>query len=73
MLGFVTKLVGDGGSAPTEPEETGDRDERPAARLYECPDCESVYLSLDLEDCRTCGTGVERVPSERDLGFGTGQ
>lgn len=69
MLGFVTKLVGERGHAPDESDATDGRDGRLQTRLYECPDCESVYLAEDLSTCGSCHVAVEPVPSERDLGF----
>lgn len=69
MMGFVTRLIGERREPPEESSATAGRDHRPSARLYECPDCESVYLSRDLETCRSCDTGVESVPTEHDLGF----
>ena len=80
MLGFVSRLVGERGSAPEEPDAVEERDERdqrderdgrPPTRLYQCPDCESVYLSADLSTCESCETGVDPVPTERDLGYGS--
>ena len=72
MLGFVTRLVGDRDGAPDESDAADGRKGREPTRLYECPDCESVYLSADQTNCGSCDTGVEPVPSEHDLGFGTG-
>lgn len=72
MLGFVTRLVGDDGRSPDEADAADGREGRQRTRLYECPDCELVYLSADLAHCGSCGTGVEPVPSESDLGFGSG-
>jgi len=40
-----------------------------ATRLYECPDCGTVYVATELETCSDCGTRVDRIPSERDLGL----
>lgn len=74
MLGFVSRLVGERGSAPDGPDGADgpdERDGRPPTRLYEYPDCESVYLSEALENCGSCGTDVDRVATERDLGYGT--
>ncbi|QLD88047.1 hypothetical protein HWV07_02925 [Natronomonas salina] len=71
MLGFVTRLVGDGASSDDGADAESAGDGRQQTRLYECPDCESVYLSTDLATCESCNTGVERVPSEHDLAFGT--
>lgn len=73
MLGFVTRIVGDGGSPRDGSEAEDGEDGRRQTRLYECPDCESVYLSTDLASCESCDTGVERIPSERDLAFGSGE
>lgn len=83
MLGFVSRLVGDDGNSPdesdagetdaSESDTAADRHGREPTQLYECPDCESVYLSADLSVCASCDTGVEPVPSERDLGYGTGE
>lgn len=69
MLGFVTRIVGEDGSPPEEPAAG---DGRPPTGLYECPECGSVYLSEAKATCRSCDTDVEAVPTERDLGFGTG-
>lgn len=69
MLGFVTRLVGDDGGPPGDPAVV---DERSRTGLYECRDCGSVYLSEAKATCRSCGTDVEAVPTERDLGFGAG-
>jgi uncharacterized protein YlaI len=82
-LGFVSRLVGERGSDPEPPDVTdggdegdqrgdGDqRDGRSPIRLYECPDCESVYLSTDLSTCESCDAPVDQIPSERDLGYGS--
>lgn len=70
----------DGSDRPTGPDDAeavdgrddrDGRDERQPIRLYECPDCESVYLSEDLSTCRSCDTRVDSVPSEHDLGYGS--
>lgn len=71
MLGFVTRFVGERGRSQEETDRVEAGDGRPPSRLYECPDCESVYLSEDLEICDSCRTGVVPVPTERDLGYGS--
>ena len=73
MLGFVTRLVGDEDRSPDGSDAEDGREGRPQTRLYECPDCDSVYLSADLANCESCDTDVEQVPSEHDLGFGSGE
>lgn len=44
----------------------------PPAQLYECPDCGTVYISVEMKSCRSCGTSVTRVQTERDLEFTSG-
>lgn len=41
-----------------------------STNLYECGDCETVYISEEMDACPECGCGVESVPTERDLGIG---
>lgn len=71
VLGFVTRFVGEREGSLEEAGGMDGRGGRPPTRLYECPECESVYLSEYLETCRSCRTAVEPVPSERDLGYGS--
>ena len=73
MLGFVSRFVGEDGNSPDGTDVEQERNERVPTRLYECPECEAVYLSADLAVCPSCETEVEPVPSEHDLGFGTGE
>lgn len=56
-------------------EETRGRNgERPEpGRLYECPDCGTVYISTDPQPCSDCDSDVENVPNERDLGLNTNE
>lgn len=37
--------------------------------LYECDECETTYISTEMETCPACRTGVESVATERDLGL----
>lgn len=64
---LVTRLLGANTGSPGRPG-TGTADGS-SARLYECPDCGAVYLSTELESCPACDTGVESVPTERDLRY----
>jgi hypothetical protein len=68
---LVTRLLGTraAASASEEPSATGGSTEAPSARLYECPDCDAVYLSTGLDSCAACHTSVESVPTERDLRY----
>lgn len=65
---LVTRLLGASTGSPGGPP-TGGTADGPSARLYECPDCGAVYLSTELESCAACDTGVESVPTERDLRY----
>lgn len=40
-----------------------------SADLYECPDCETTYISSAMDDCPECRASVEAVPDEHDLGI----
>lgn len=67
MGGIISKWVDrmvDG--APADDEEGGDR---PASSLFECPACDAVYVGTDPQSCPECGSPVERVPNERELGI----
>lgn len=48
-------------------EDDGEADrtqqDAPRAALFQCPDCESVYVAVDKGRCETCETAVEQVPS----------
>ena len=58
-----------------EAEETrrGDGEDPEPGRLYECPDCGTVYISTDPQPCSDCDSDVENVPNERDLGISTNE
>lgn len=46
-----------------EDDEDPGLPEGPQAALFQCPDCESVYVAIDKRTCTACETAVERVPS----------
>lgn len=71
MLGFVSRLVGESTAASGSSGAADEGAGPPSTRIYECPDCESVYLAEDQTSCRSCETDVEAVPTEHDLGFGS--
>lgn len=54
---------GDGGAGPTP------TDARDSAGLYQCPDCETTYITGEMETCPECRRPVEAVPDGRDLGM----
>lgn len=35
----------------------------PSAGLYQCQNCESVYVATEKERCRNCDVTVEEVPA----------
>lgn len=37
--------------------------------LYTCPNCETTYISSDMQSCPECGGSVDQIPSESDLGL----
>lgn len=67
-LSGVVSAVGDQfGRSKEATDEDGHRDASPAdgpqSSLFQCPDCESVYVAVDKERCTACETAVEQVPS----------
>lgn len=49
-------------------EEADERDREPS-QLYRCRSCSVTYISMGMDSCPKCNTGVSTIPSERDLGF----
>ena len=78
MVSPITRLVGsvsewfrndagedarDGaGKGPAATQRRGDGTTREAS-LFQCPDCEAVYVATDKDTCSTCGAAVDQVPS----------
>jgi rubrerythrin len=48
---------------------SGETERQTSTTLYECPACETVYISEGMESCPECGDGVEHVPDEREIGL----
>lgn len=46
-----------------EDDEDPTPPEGPQPALFQCPDCESVFVAVDKQTCATCETDVEQVPS----------
>jgi uncharacterized paraquat-inducible protein A len=38
--------------------------------LYSCDDCETTYISEELQTCPRCDEPVESTPDEYELGIG---
>lgn len=69
ILDLFASTIGRGADSPGESSDVTDAAETPSTRLYECPDCGTVYIATELESCSDCDTRVDRIPSERDLGL----
>jgi DNA-directed RNA polymerase subunit RPC12/RpoP len=70
ILGRVVSTLRSDGDSGGDPG--GEAADPARTHLYECPDCGTVYVASELESCSDCGTDVDRIPSERDLGFRRG-
>lgn len=42
-----------------------------SAALYKCPECETTYISEEMESCPECGGAVDQRPSAAELGIGS--
>jgi rubrerythrin len=63
---WLRALFGD--STETPPTETP---EARASSLFQCPSCETVYISEEMQSCPECGERVDHVPDEGELGLDT--
>lgn len=45
---------------------------RSPTTLYSCPDCETTFISEEMESCPKCDGGLDRTPDEYELGIGPG-
>lgn len=51
--------------------DQGDDDPpRGAGKLFECRDCNKIFIREEPHPCPECGQPVEPIPNERDLGLG---
>lgn len=57
------QLGGKDEAAAREDDEDPSSPDEPQPALFQCPDCESVYVAVDKRTCTTCETAVEQVPS----------
>jgi Zn finger protein HypA/HybF involved in hydrogenase expression len=62
-VNWLRELFGDSTESATEPAE------RDASSLFECPACETVYISEEMQSCPECGERVDHVPDEGELGL----
>lgn len=67
LSGVVAAVEGQFGRSNEAATQDGDEDptppEAPESTLFQCPDCESVFVAIDKETCDTCDAAVEEVPS----------
>lgn len=66
VLDWVKVILEDGRESDDDEEEDGAHD---PARLYECPDCGTIYIRTDPQPCSECNTSVDPIANERDLGL----
>lgn len=66
---FIRRIVDVFGSTTDGNDETENAETTDPASLYECADCDTTYISTEMETCPDCRDGVEAVPNERDLGL----
>jgi rubrerythrin len=60
FLSRFKRLVGN--SLPDS--QSGDETCEAATHLYECPQCETVYIDDAMQSCPECDAGVTQVPNE---------
>lgn len=66
---FIHRIAGVLGSGTDGNDATERAEPADPAGLYECADCDTTYISTEMETCPDCRDGVEAVPNERDLGL----
>lgn len=66
---FIRRIADVLGSDADGNDATESDDAPDPAGLYECEDCDTTYISTEMETCPDCRDGVEAVPNERDLGL----
>ncbi len=58
---YLKTLLGD--------DQDNSADPQTSSGLYECPVCETVYISEGMQSCPECEESVENVPNEQELGL----
>lgn len=60
-----------GGTGSAEAAGTTSDDAQPESRppLYGCTNCDRTYVGGSMSTCSNCGSEVEEVPDEQELGL----
>lgn len=63
LVGTVGERLG--GTAPGDRQGAGAsrQPDHPDSSLFQCTECGTVYIATDKDECSTCGTDTDRVPS----------
>lgn len=51
-------------------QRNGDGDGEGRGKLFECRECGTIFIRETASPCPECGTSMEHIPNERDLGIG---
>lgn len=54
-------------AASTDASDDAQSDDRPP--LYGCTSCDRTYVGGSMSSCSKCGSEVEEVPDEKELGL----
>lgn len=65
---WILELLGRGDSGDYDDSTRSDGGSSSA--LFECSECDTTYISEEMESCPSCGAPVESVPNESDLDLG---
>jgi hypothetical protein len=55
--------------SPDSPEQQVSSSDTSTARLFHCPQCDTVYVGETMDACTECSTPVEQIPTDADLGL----
>lgn len=59
-----------GGDESAEETSAAEPDGGASPALFKCPECETTYISKEMQSCPECGCAVDRRPSADELGMG---
>lgn len=59
------------GTESADDTTTTEPDDDPSPTLYKCPECETTYISEEMQSCPECHCAVDRRPSADELGIGS--
>lgn len=68
LASLRTRIGGDERGDPGDGLHGGSR---PSTGLYSCPECETTFISEELQSCPTCDGALDPTPNEFDLGLVT--